>query len=122
MDEQMRLVGELYERAIFNGEYDGLPKADRALDAVEAGLLIGRGRIMHGRYLETQVETPEELPAFERAADLYRALGDERGEAVALFWIGCFHQVVREDNAAAVPPLTTAAELARKTGDQLTLS
>ena len=118
----MRLVGELYERAIFNGEYGGLPEADRALDAVEAELLIGRGRIMHGRYLETQVETPEELPAFERAADLYRALGDERGEAVALFWIGCFHQVVRNDNAAAAPPLTTAAELARKTGDQLTLS
>jgi hypothetical protein len=122
MDEQMRLVRELYERAIFNGEYDGLPQADRALDAVEAGLLIGRGRIMHARYLETQVESPEELPAFERAAGLYRSVGDERGEAEAQFWIGCYHQVVHNDNAAAVPPLTAASELATKTGDQLILS
>ena len=118
----MQVVGELYERAIFNGEYDGLPQADRVLDAVEAGLLIGRGRIMHARYLETQVEAPEELPAFERAADLYRSLGDDRGEAEAQFWIGCYHQVVHSDNTAAVPPLTAASELARKTGDQLILS
>ena len=118
----MQVVGELYERAIFNGEYDGLPQADHVLDAVEAGLLIGRGRIMHARYLETQVEAPEELPAFERAADLYRSLGDDRGEAEAQFWIGCYHRVVHSDNTAAVPPLTAASELARKTGDQLILS
>ena len=122
MDEQLAGAKELYERAIFNGQYDVLPQADRELDAVEAALLIGRGRVMHGRYLETRIEVPEELPAFERAADLYRALGDERGEAEAQFWIGCFHQVVRDDNASAVPPLTAASELARKTGDQLTLS
>ena len=122
MDEKLAGAKELYERAIFNGEYDGLPQADRELDAVEAALLIGRGRIMHGRYLETQAEVPEELPAFERAADLYRALGDERGEAEAQFWIGCFHQVVRDDNTSALPALTAASELARKTGDQLTLS
>jgi tetratricopeptide (TPR) repeat protein len=122
VDEKLAGAKELYERAIFNGEYDVLPQADRELDAVEAALLIGRGRVMHGRYLETRIEVPEELPAFERAADLYRALGDERGEAEALFWIGCFHQVVRDDNMSAVPRLTAASELARKTGDQLTLS
>ena len=122
MDEKLAGAKELYERAIFNGEYDVLPQADRELDAVEAALLIGRGRVMHGRYLETQIEVPEELPAFERAADLYRALGDERGEAEAQFWIGCFHQVVHDDNTSALPPLTAASELARKTGDQLTLS
>ena len=122
MDNELGRAKELYERAIFNGEYDVLPQADRELDAVEAALLIGRGRVMHGHYLETQVEIPEELPAFERAADLYRALGDEGGEAEAQFWIGCFHQVVRDDNASAVPYLTAASELARKTGDQLILS
>ncbi|WP_350275958.1 hypothetical protein [Kribbella sp. HUAS MG21] len=36
MDELMRQVDEVYERAVFNGEYGGLPAADRALDAVEA--------------------------------------------------------------------------------------
>lgn len=122
MDQQLARAKELYERAIFNGEYDVLPQADRELDAVEAALMIGRGRVMHARYLETRVEVPEELPAFERAAGLYRGLGDERGEAEAQFWIGCFHQVVRDDNTSAVPPLTAASELARKTGDQLTLS
>ena len=71
MDEQLAGAKELYERAIFNGEYDVLSQADRELDAVEAALLIGRGRVMHGRYLETRIEVPEELPAFERAADLY---------------------------------------------------
>lgn len=66
---------DLYERAIFNGEYDVLPHSGRDLDVVEAELLIGRGRIMHARYLETRSEVPEELPAFERAAELYRGVG-----------------------------------------------
>lgn len=90
----MRLAERLYERAIFNGEYDGLTDADRVLDAAEAELLIARGRIMHGRFLDSRVEHPGELPAFERAAELYREVGDERGEGEAQFWIGCFHQVV----------------------------
>jgi tetratricopeptide (TPR) repeat protein len=122
VDELMQQVDELYERAVFNGEYDGLPDADRALDAVEARLLLQRGRILHCRFLESRVEPPEELAYFERAADLYRGVGDECGEAEALFWIGCFHQVVRDDNPTAVPFLAKAADLSRKTGDQLTLS
>ncbi|WP_238177293.1 tetratricopeptide repeat protein [Kribbella sp. VKM Ac-2566] len=143
MDELMRQVDELYERAIFNGEYDGLPAADRALDTVEARLLLQRGRILHCRFLQPHADPPEdvdrsqsraeqpgeshvdpveELAYFERAADLFRGAGDERGEAEALFWIGCFHQVVRDDNPTAIPFLSQAADLSRKTGDQLTLS
>jgi tetratricopeptide (TPR) repeat protein len=127
----MRQVDELYERAIFNGEYADLPTADRALDAIEARLLLQRGRLLHCRFLESRaeppeepahVEPPEELAYFERAADLFRGVGDERGEAEAQFWIGCFHQVVRDDNPTAVPFLNRAADLSRKTGDQLTLS
>jgi hypothetical protein len=122
VDELMRQVDELYERAVFNGEYDGLPAADRALDTIEARLLVQRGRVLHCRFLESRVEQPDELAYFERAVDLYRNAGDERGEAEAQFWIGCFHQVVRDDNATAVPFLTTAANLSRSTGDDLTLS
>jgi tetratricopeptide (TPR) repeat protein len=118
----MRQVEGLYERAVFGGEYDGLPDADRALDAVEAALLLQRGRILHCRFLESRVEPDGELAYFERAAELYRGAGDERGEAEAQFWIGCFHQVVRDDNATAVPFLTESAILSRKTGDDLTLS
>lgn len=118
----MRGVDELYERAVFNGEYDDLQAADRALDLVEARLFVQRGRILHCRFLESRVEQPGELAAFERAADLYAAGDDQRGEAEARFWIGCFHQVVRDDNPTAIPFLRTAADLARATGDQLTLS
>jgi hypothetical protein len=122
VDELMRGVDELYERAVFNGEYGLLPEADRALDSVEAELLVQRGRIMHCRYLESRVEQPDELPVFERAAAIYRALDDERGEAEAQFWIGCYHHVVRNDSRVAAPFFATARDLARKAGDELTLS
>jgi tetratricopeptide (TPR) repeat protein len=122
VDELMRQVDGVYERAIFGGEYDGLAEADRALDVVEAALLVQRGRILHCRFVESRVERPEELEYFERAAELYRGAGDERGEAEARFWIGCFHQVVRDDNPTAVPFLTAAVELSRRSGDDLTLS
>jgi hypothetical protein len=122
VDELMRQVDGVYERAVFAGKYDGLAEADRALDAVEARLLLQRGRILHCRFLETRVEQAGELDLFERAAALYRAVGDARGEGEAQFWVGCFHQVVRDDNATGVPFLRTAADLSRSTGDDLTLS
>jgi hypothetical protein len=56
------------------------------------------------------------------AAQLYRAFGDKRGEAESLFWVGCFHQVVRRDNHAAVPALGQSLELASEAGDKLTMS
>jgi hypothetical protein len=48
--------------------------------------------------------------------------GDVRGEAESLFWVGCFHQVVRRDNDAAVPVLQRSCELAAQVGDKLTMS
>ncbi|MGH3186519.1 MAG: hypothetical protein ACRDPY_27780 [Streptosporangiaceae bacterium] len=97
----------LYERAVFGGEADALDEANTVLDGVEADLALARGRNMHTRFLLRRDsgqadEEPGELELFERAAELYRALGDTRGEAEALFWIGCFHQVVRRDNDVAV--------------------
>jgi tetratricopeptide (TPR) repeat protein len=150
MDERVELAGVLYERAIFgiadgpaqpgsqegltgadgkldasvqaDRRLDALARADRELDAAEAELVLARGKVMHGRFLEDRVENPAELPSFERAVSLLKALGDERGEAEALFWIGCFHQVVRDDNATAKPVLVRSRDLATKTGDKLTLS
>jgi hypothetical protein len=69
-----------------------------------------------------QPEDPGELTSFERAAQLYRALGDKRGEAESLFWVGCFHQVVRRDNDAAIPALDQSFELASEVGDKQTMS
>jgi tetratricopeptide (TPR) repeat protein len=45
-----------------------------------------------------------------------------RGEAESLFWIGCFHQLVRRDNAAAIPVLRRSLELAARAGDKATMS
>ncbi|MEH0933835.1 tetratricopeptide repeat protein [Micromonospora psammae] len=121
-DVRVVLAGEAYERAVFGGDPGGLAEAERDLDAVEADLVLARGRLLHARYLDDRVEDPRELPLFERAVALYRELGDERGEAEALFWVGCVHQVVRQDEAAAAPAYARARELAGRAGDRLTLS
>jgi tetratricopeptide (TPR) repeat protein len=106
----------LYDRAVYAGDAEALIEADRNLDAVEAATALARGKVRHRRFLHergrpdaTPVEDPAELPLFERALELYRSLGDERGQAEALFWIGCLHQVIRRDNETAVPLLERAA-------------
>ncbi|HWS36768.1 MAG TPA: tetratricopeptide repeat protein [Actinoplanes sp.] len=58
------------------------------------------------------------MPAFERAAELYRRLGDGRGQAQAAFWIGCVHQVIRRDDTSAVPELEHARLLAAQADDK----
>ncbi|TCC47897.1 hypothetical protein E0H75_24480 [Kribbella capetownensis] len=105
MDERLVLAAELSERAIFNGEFEKLTAADRELDAVQADLALARGKVLHARFLDNRVEATQELALFEQAAELYSALGDQRGEANAQFWIGCFHQVVRDDVPASIQPL-----------------
>ena len=129
MDERVRRARLLYERAVFNGEAGPLAEADRGLDAAEADLAVARGRLMHTRFLLRRDQDlaaaeadPGELPLFERAARLYLALGDVRGEAEALFWVGCFHQVVWRDNAAAVPVLERSLERASRAGDKAVMS
>jgi tetratricopeptide (TPR) repeat protein len=119
----------LYERALFDADPGALAEAGRELDAVEADLALARGRLIHGRFLELRTEHPDqaredprELDQFERAAQVYREQGNRRGEAESLFWIGCFHQVVRRDNEAAVPVLQRSLELATLQGDQRTMS
>jgi tetratricopeptide (TPR) repeat protein len=119
----------LYERAVFAGDTSALATADQELDGVEADLAMARGRIIHTRFLQRRDESPEqpaedsrELASFERAAELYRRLGDVRGEGESLFWIGCLHQVVRRDADTAVPLLQRSYELAAQAGDTMTMS
>jgi len=125
MDERVRRAGLLYERAVFTGDAGPLAEADRELDAAEADLAVARGRLMHARFLlrrgqdpAAAEEDPGELPLFECAARLYQALGDVRGAAGALFWVGCLHQVVRHDNATAVSVLEQSLTLASQAGDK----
>lgn len=129
IDDRIERATTLYERAVYGGDASLLVEAERGLDAVEADTALARGRILHARFLheragtgEPPAEDPAELPLFERALELYRVLGDVRGEAEALFWIGCLHQVIRRDNEAAVPDLMRSCELAAQVDDKPTWS
>jgi hypothetical protein len=119
----------LYERAVFDGDAGALATADSELDVVEADLALARGRVIHTRFLEQldedsghQATVTRELALFERAVELYRGLADVRGEGEALFWVGCFHQVVNRDDQTAVPILERSRELAEQAGDKRTMS
>ena len=128
-DDRIEQAKQLYERAIFSGDASVLSVADRGLDAVEADLALARGQIIHARFLDQREEDPEhvtedpdELAYFEHAAKLYELLGDERGEGEALFWIGCFRQVVQRNFKDAYPFLERARELAERAGDKKTMA
>ena len=119
----------LYERAVFDGDAGALATADSELDVVEADLALARGRVIHTRFLEQldedsghQATVTRELALFERAVELYRGLADVRGEGEALFWVGCFHQVINRDDQTAVPILERSRELAGQVGDKRTMS
>ena len=129
MDGRIERSRQLYERALFESDAGALTVAERELDGVEADLALARGRVIHGRFLEQRAEDPaqaredpRELPLFERAAALYRARDDVRGEGEALFWVGCCHQVVRRDNETAVPVLWRSLELATEADDPVTMA
>jgi hypothetical protein len=128
-DARIERAELLYERFVFGGDAGVLAAADRELDAVEADLALARGRVIHGRFLDQRANDPEqtaeipgELALFERALQLYAAAGDVGGEAESLFWVGCFHQLVRRDNAVAVPILERSRELAAQVGDMRVMS
>ncbi|GGR79415.1 hypothetical protein GCM10010169_24500 [Micromonospora fulviviridis] len=128
-DDRIARARELYERAVYGGDTSALVDAEQGLDAVEADAALARGRILHARFQSADAdagslssEDPAELPLFERALELYRALGDTRGEAEALFWIGCLYQFIRRDNETAVPYLERSCRLAAQTGDKPTWS
>src|SRR4051794_20878574 len=93
-DHRIDRVTTVYQQVVYGGDAGGLADAERGLDAVEADVAVARGRILHARFLNERAggsspaEDPAERPLFERAAELYRALDDVRGEGEALFWIG----------------------------------
>jgi len=125
-DNPLEHARAAYHQAVYAGDAGGLADAERGLDALEAATAVARGQMRHARFLteradgSSPAEDPAELPLFERAAELYRTLGDGRGEGEALFWIGCLHQVIRRDNETAVPVLERSARLAARAGDKAT--
>ncbi|MER5521780.1 tetratricopeptide repeat protein [Streptomyces sp. NPDC002763] len=115
-------AGELFEAAMFGGDTSALDRSDDALDAVEAPLSMARGKVLHVRFLNDREENTEELALFERAAELYRRLGNASGEADALFWIGCWHQVVKGDGTTGRPYFEQSYALAKSVDDRMTMS
>ncbi|MEU7589020.1 tetratricopeptide repeat protein [Micromonospora sp. NPDC049230] len=122
MDVRLVRARERYEQAVFGGDAKVLDEAERELTALDADVALARGRILHARFLDSRVEDAAELALFERAAGLYREMGDARGEGESLFWVGTVHQVIRQDQATAEPFFVRARQLATAAGDQLTLS
>jgi tetratricopeptide (TPR) repeat protein len=110
------------QRAVFAGDVDGLDAAERELDAVEADLAVARGRVLQARSGEQRACNPAELALFQGAAELYRALGDGRGEGEALLWVGIYHQMSMRDNDTAVAVFERSYELAAQAADKLTMS
>ncbi|MER5641230.1 tetratricopeptide repeat protein [Kitasatospora sp. NPDC002227] len=121
-DQRIAQAEVLYHRAVFGGEKGATTDAERHLDEVEAELALTRGKVVHARFLTGRVEDARELGLFEQAARLYKQLGDTRGEGEAAFWIGTFHQVVRDSHELALPYFRLAFDLATASGDDLTLS
>ena len=122
VDDPLARADLLNEQALFTGSAEARTAAARELERAEALLLLERGRILHARFLAERVEDPEELRLFELGLERARASADTRLVAEALFWCGLFHQVVRSDDAAAVPLLEEAYRLAREGGDRKLMS
>ncbi|MEU8183672.1 tetratricopeptide repeat protein [Micromonospora sp. NPDC049044] len=126
-DDRIAQARAACHRAVFDGDTSALADAEHGLDAVDADTAMARGLILHARFQSgsnepgsSPAEDPAQLPLFERALELYQALGDTRGEAEALFWIGCLHQFIRRDNETAVPYLERSCRLAAQVGDKPT--
>lgn len=122
MDERIAAAEAAYDRAVFGGDLTDVAAAERGLDAAEADVALARGRLLHAGYLQDRTEDPRELELFERAAVLYRSVGDVRGEGEALFWTACVHQVIHGDHEKALPILERSRALAAEARDDLTLS
>lgn len=128
-DDRLARAAALYERALFFDDATALAEAELLVASVDADSSLARGRLLHARCLlarahdpELAVEDPDELALFERARVLAAEVGDPRGEAAALFWMGCCHQVVRRDQAAAVPLLQASLGLATSIDDRPTMA
>jgi hypothetical protein len=114
-----------YEAAVFGGQAQALEDGFAATRHAQAVTDLSRGKLLHARLLaatERPAEVPEELNAFEAAAEGFAAVGDERGRAEALLWQGLYFQVVRGNSEAAALFLTSAQAISATQHDDLTLS
>jgi tetratricopeptide (TPR) repeat protein len=112
-----------YDDATFGGRPELVADGEHELDMVEADLALARGKLLHARFLDGRVNRDErELSLFEKAVELYRKLDDRAALADALFWVGCCHQVVLDDESSALDYFHAAYDLAAELGADLVRS
>jgi hypothetical protein len=113
-DDPLLRADLLNEQALFAGSADARSAAARELHRAEARLEAERGRILHAAFLaERGPEDPRELAHFEASLAAARRARDPLLEGWARFWIGIVHQVVRDDQALAMPHFRAAYRVAR---------
>lgn len=126
MSRTTDLLGEYlrtsYDNATFGGDSTALDEGAAEIEAAKAQVALAEGRLLHARYLTDRVDRPEELELVTEAGRVFAGLGDGRGEAEATFWAAVYHQVVRGDQATALPLLDRAHRLAADAGDLLVMS
>ncbi|HEY4457189.1 MAG TPA: hypothetical protein VGN81_22960 [Pseudonocardiaceae bacterium] len=109
-----------YDDATFGGRPELVVEGERELDVVEADLALARGKLLHARFLDGREHVDErELPLFERAVELYEKHGERAKLADALFWVGCCHQIVLDDEATALDLFHAAYDLAAELGEDV---
>jgi tetratricopeptide (TPR) repeat protein len=111
-----------YDRVSFAGNAAALDDGEMEIKAAEAQLALARGRFLHARFFFDHEDRPEELAQLTVAGELFREVGDVRGEAETTFWLAIYHQVIRRDEATAIPLLDRAHALAAAADDPLVMS
>lgn len=130
-DEALALAGDdpllradlRNEQALFAGSATARADATRELDRVESRLEAARGRVLHAKFLaERGAEDPRELVHFEAALTAADRADDPLLRGWARFWIGIVHQVIRDDDATALPHFEAAYSAGREAGSNLLAS
>lgn len=127
-DDPLLRADILNEQALFAGSAEARAAATRELDRVESRLEAERGRVLHAKFLadrgdaEGADEDPRELAHFAAALAAAERAGDPLLVGWARLWIGILHQVVRGDDATALPHFQAAYDAARATQSRLLAS
>ena len=111
-----------YEAAMFAGETDRAAELLRDLGGSGPEYDLVRGKLRHCANIAERRKDTEELACFERAETGFAERGDLRGTGEALFWRGCYHQVLAGDDETAGPLFERALKLSRQAGDPLMAS
>jgi tetratricopeptide (TPR) repeat protein len=120
--EDLERAERAYQAAMFAGEMEGVAKTLRDLGGTGPEYDLARGKLRHCVNITERRNDPEELACFERAESVFAERGDLRARGEALFWRGCYCQVLAGDDETARPLFEQALDLSKQAGDALMAS